>query len=797
MALQVGSRLDHYKVTALIAEGVKYAYSTAFVVLASLIWIRSGEAGQQPVDAAPASTTSTIGKSLQTFDGPPVPIPPAVISRDASGRVTVRAQRLATPLRIDGRLDEAVYASVPPMSNFIQAEPAEGSPANEKTEVWVFFDDEHIYIVGRCWETHPERIMANEMRRDNVGIVRNDNIAWSFDTFFDKRNGVLFEVNPIGGRLDGQVTNESQINTDWNPVWDLATGAFDEGWVMEAALPFKSLRYRPGREQTWGLQVRRWSRWRNEISYLTPIPASFGGRGHFQVSLAATLAGLEAPPGARNLEIKPYAISDVTSDLTATRAISNEVGGNVGIDLKYGVTQNLTADVTVNTDFAQVEADEQQVNLTRFSLFFPEKREFFLENQGLFAFGGAGAGPFGGGGQTPVLFYSRQIGLDEGREVPIDAGGRLTGRVGPFSIGMMTVRTGDQPVTGAQATNSSVVRLKRDVLRRSSVGAIFTRRSVSTRGAGSDSTYGIDGTFAFYDNLKVNTYWATTGTRGLGGDDVSYRTQLDYAGDRYGVQLERLIVGTDFSPELGFLRREDFERSFASFRFSTRPRGIAAIRKLSWEGQFDYIVDRASVLETRQAQGRFGVEFENSDQFDMEYTRSYEFLEQPFQIASNVMIPVGGYRFQDVLTSLELGRQRRLSGTVSVQHGSFFSGDKTTVRVGLGGGPSGGRLELTPQFSVEPGFSLNWIDLPEGQFATQIVTTRTTYTFTPLMFVSALLQYNSSNDSLGANLRFRWEYQPGSELFVVYNEQRDTLSRGAPELENRTFIIKINRLFRF
>ena len=181
--------------------------------------------------------------------------------------MTIRAQRLATPLRIDGQLDEAVYASVPPISDFIQTEPAEGSPANEKTEVWVFFDDEHVYIVGRCWETHPERIVANEMRRDNFGIVQNDNFAWSFDTFFDKRNGVLFEVNPVGGRVDGQITNESQINTDWNPVWDLATGRFDEGWVVEAALPFKSLRYRPGRAQTWGLQVRRRSRWRNEISY--------------------------------------------------------------------------------------------------------------------------------------------------------------------------------------------------------------------------------------------------------------------------------------------------------------------------------------------------------------------------------------------------------------------------------------------------------------------------------------------------------------------------------------------------
>ena len=389
------------------------------------------------------------------------------------------------------------------------------------------------------------------------------------------------------------------------------------------------------------------------------------------------------------------------------------------------------------------------MNLTRFSLFFPEKREFFLENQGLFAFGGAGTGPFGGGGNTPVLFYSRQIGLNQGREVPIVAGGRLTGRVGTFSVGVLNIQTDDALEAGAVATNFSVVRLNRDLLRRSRVGAILTRRSVSTRGPGSNETYGVDGTFAFYENLSMNTYWATTRTSGL-RDEVSYRGQLDYTGDRYGVQLERLVVGTDFNPEVGFLRRSDFERSFGSFRFSPRPQSIAAIRKFSWEGQFDYITDRDGVLETREVQGRFGIEFESSDNVNGTYTRSYELLKQPFPIAPGVTIPVGGYSFQDVRVSLALGQQRPLSGTLSVQHGSFFSGTRTSV------GFSRGRLEVTPQLSIEPSVSVNWVDLPEGEFTTELVTARTTYTVTPLMFVSALVQYNSSNDSLGANLRFRW-----------------------------------------
>ena len=586
------------------------------------------------------------------------------------------------------------------------------------------------------------------------------------------------------------MTDERDFNGDWNPIWDVETGRFDGGWTVEMAIPFKSLRYRPGRTQVWGVQFRRMIRWKNEVAYLTPIPAARGAGGIFLVSLAATLVGLEAPEQGRTLEVKPFAITDVASDRGATPPVSNDLSGDVGLDVKYGITQNLAADLTVNTDFAQVEADEQQVNLTRFSLFFPEKREFFLENQGLFAFGGAGVGPFGGGGGTPVMFYSRRIGLEQGREVPLDVGGRLTGRVGAFSIGALSIHTGDESVSGAQPTTFSVVRVKRDLLRRSSIGAILTRRSLSTWSPGSNETYGLDATFAFYDNVSVNAYWAKTRTQGF-EDDVSYRANFEYGGDRYGVAVERLVVGTGFNPEVGFLRRDDMERSFGSFRFSPRPRSIAAIRKLSWSARLDYITDRAGVLETRGAQGRFGIEFESSDAFDVSVDRNYELLKEPFPIAPGVTIPIGGYRFQEVRTSFSFGQQRRLSGRVSAQHGSFFSGERTSV------GFTSGRLEVTQQLSVEPSVSVNWVDLAEGSFTTELVTARTTYSVTPLMFVSALVQYNSSNRSLGANIRLRWEYQPGSELFVVYDEQRDTMIRGYPELDTRAFIVKITRLFRF
>ena len=391
-----------------------------------------------------------------------------------------------------------------------------------------------------------------------------------------------------------------------------------------------------------------------------------------------------------------------------------------------------------------------------------------------------------------MLFYSREIGLNQGQEVPIDVGGRMTGRIGRLSVGLMNIQTGGVPEVGGVGTNFTVARVRSDILRRSNVGALFTGRSVSKSGAGSSETYGVDGLFSFYDNLHFNTFWSKTTTPGRRGDDVSYRAQLDYSGDRYGVQAERLVVGEDFNPEVGFLRRNDFDRRFGSFRFSPRPDRIAAIRKFTFQGETAYVLDRAGSLETRENQGQFGIEFENSDRFTATYTRSYELLDQPFRIAPGVAIQVGAYTFQDTQASFTFGQQRVLAGRVSLQHGSFFSGEKTTV------GFSRGRLELTPQLSLEPSVSYNRVDLPEGQFTTTLVTTRTTYTVTPLMFVSALLQYNSSNHSLSTNLRLRWEYQPGSELFVVYNEQRDTLAPTRfPGLENRALIVKITRLLRF
>ena len=757
------------------------------------------------MDIATSGGLNAGGGFVLPPGAPPAPIAPEVITRNESGQATVRAFRLTGEWNFDGDLTDRIYETVPSMSGFVQMEPSAGEPATEETEAWVFFDDDNVYVAARAWDSTPEsNWLLNEMRRDSSYVLQNDGIGFSFDTFYDRRSSVVFDVTPIGGRMDGQVDNDGSYSREWNPIWDFRTGRFDGGWSFEASIPFKSLRYRQGSTQVWGFVMRRDVMWKNEMSYLIPLDPGLGRGGLLQASAWPAMVGLEAPEAGNLLEIKPYVIGDVNSDFSLSQMASNQAGGTVGLDVvKYGLTQNLTADFTFNTDFAQVEADEQQVNLTRFSLFFPEKREFFLENQGAFVFGSGGRrSRTGGSRDAPILFYSRRIGLSQGLEVPLRAGGRLTGRAGAYTIGMLNIQTGEEPAAGARSTNFSVMRVRRDFLRRSSIGAILTHRSVSTTSPvrGSNLVVGLDTALAFYDNLGINAYWAKTDTTGVDSEDTSYSADLRYNGDRYGVTAEHLFIDKQFSPEAGFVRRDDMRKSFGSFRFSPRPRGLPSVRKFTWEGSYNYITDADGSVETREPEGRFNIEFENSDQFTMVHTRTYDFLKQPFRVEHNVTIPVGSYDFSNTQVSYAFGSQRRVSGNLVFEQGTFYGGTKTTLAIGGGGRcfACGGRVYLSPKLSLEPGVSLNWVDVAQGRFMTALATTRTTYTMTPFMFVSALVQYNSSLNSLSTNIRLRWEYQPGSELFIVYNEQRDTLIPNRfTGLDNRALIVKLNRLFRF
>jgi hypothetical protein len=589
-------------------------------------------------------------------------------------------------------------------------------------------------------------------------------------------------------------------------VWDVRTGRFDGGWTLEMKFPFKSLRYTSGPDQVWGIQFRRSIRHKNEWTYWTPVPRNMAGpQALNRVSMYGTVVGLDLPPAGRNLELKPYALGKMTTDRVANPPTHNDNDGDVGGDVKYGVTANLTADLTINTDFAQVEIDEQQVNLTRFNLFLPEKREFFLEGRGLFDFGrggaaGGGAGGlpgmgFGGSADVPYMFYSRRIGLNRGRVVPIDVGGRLTGKVGGWGVGLLNIQTGDEEVSASPSTNFTVARIKRDILRRSAIGAMFTNRNqLSSNQPGTNQAYGVDAAFGFYQNVALGGYYARTETTDLAGDNESYQSKFDWVPDRYGIQAEYLKVVKAYNPEVGFLRRTDFTRSFGSARFSPRPRNMRAIRKFTYMAMLEYFENGAGDVESRQQTGRFNVEFDNSDVFNLEANANYDLLVTPFVPSPGVIIPVGGYSYNDVVMSYNMGQQRRLSGNIGLQLGQYYNGTIKALSF------SQGRYAILKQFSVEPRFSLNRIELPTGSFTQKQVGARTDYGFSPRMFASALLQYSSVDRTFSSNVRFRWEYRPGSEFFVVWTDEQNTNPldpRESLELRNRAFVVKMTRLFRF
>ncbi len=753
------------------------------------------------------AAASAFGQPVDPpIEGPPPPVAPDMIARDAQGRVTMRAMRVPSPMVFDGVLDEPFYRDVKPVGDFTQQEPHEGAPATDKTEVWVFFDRDNLYVSARLYESEPGKRVATEMRRDANNLFNNDHFGVSFDGFYDRRNGYGFVVAASGALLDWSTTNEAP-NNNWNGVWDAKVGNFSNGWTVEIRLPFRSFRYREG-GTIWGMNFRRRVIAKNELTYLAPVLASWGRPAMSKMSVAATVVGLETPRSGKNIDVKPYALGSMLSDNTAKPPVSNEPDGALGLDVKWGVRQTLVADFTVNTDFAQVEDDQQVVNLTRFSVQFPEKRDFFLEGQDTFNFanGSSGTGGTGGGGgaqgsgqnssTAPVLFYSRRIGLNNGLEVPIRAGGRLLGRNGLWRYGLLNIQTGGSEEANTPATNFSVVRVNRDFLRRSRIGGIFTRRdpvaATKFKASGSDNlAYGLDTLMSPTNDISLLGYAAKTDSPGRTGDDTSYRGRFDWNNDNYGLQAEHLSVGADFNPEVGFLRRSAFKRSYGQARYSPRPRNFGGIRKLFYIASVDYITDTKNRPESKEVQGNLQLELNNSDTFAIDLSRNYERLPARFEVGRNLFVPAGEYRMTQSHATYTFGQQRPVSGSLTAARSGFYAGTLTELSWS-------GRVELTKQFYVEPQLSWNRVDVPQGTSNSNLYSTRATYTLSTRMFVSALVQYQSRTNSVTTNARFRWEYLPGSELFVVYSDGRTTLdARGFPDLQNRSFVIKATRLLRW
>ena len=752
--------------------------------------------------AAPGGAQERAADRSATTDGLALPERTATATRNDEGEITIRAVRLEEPLELDGALEEAVYGRFEPASGFIQQDPDNGAPATEDTQVWVFYDDRNVYVAVRALDSRPERMVANEMRRDNRNIWMNDNIIVALDTFLDRRSAFFFQTNPLGGVRDALIVDETTTNYDWNTVWDVRSRRGEGGWTAEMAIPFESLRYAQGPEQAWGFNVLRVVRSKNEFSLLSPVPRSFSRNGIFRLASAATLVGLEPPSASHDLEFRPYAISTLRTDRPT--GVSRDVDADGGLDASYGITNSMTLNLTYNTDFAQVEIDEQQVNLSRFSLLFPEKRDFLLEGQGVFDFVRApgGGGPNRGGPDpTPILFYSRRIGFASGGPVRIEGGGRLMGRAGPLSMGVLNIQTGEGADVGAPGTNFTVARVKSDVFERSRIGALATYRRPSRDGDGSNLAWGTHADLSPVQDLWLTGYYARTRGPAAASGGESYLARVQYDADRYGLRLERLKLDEEFDPGVGLLRRSGFLRSYAQGRISRRPESVPLVRRVSLEVGLDHYKNDADVLETRQEQASLRVEFQSGDVLSADYSRNFEFLPEPFAVAGGRLVPPGSYRFHEVSARFETSPHRWVSGNINASHGGFYTGHLTQLGYN-------GRVEFGPRFSVEPRISVDWVALENESFRVTLVGARPTLTLTPRNFVSALVQYNSSTETVETNVRWRWELQPGTILYVVYTDARDTAGgvgnagdQGGPDeltgVINRSLAVKFTRLFRF
>ncbi len=722
------------------------------------------------------------------------------------GRPSAAAVLTSTPPRIDGRLDEEIWQSAPVLTDFLQREPFEGQPASERTEVRILYDRDALYIGAWLYDRDPSGIVVGESRRD-TDLSDSDALLIILDTYLDRQNGFVFGTTPAGIEYDGQVTREGQggllvqtrqqagsgggFNKNWDGDWQVATSRDAEGWYAELRIPFSTLRYSGSGNQIWGLNLARKIRRRNEESFWSPIPRQFD---LYRVSLAGTLAGIEAPTH-RTYAVTPYVLGAGRRDYAA--GTPTDLHGSFGGDAKIGLTPSLTLDLTLNTDFAQVEVDEEQINLTRYRLFFPEKRPFFLENAGTFAVGTP---------QEVELFFSRRIGIEQGREVPILGGGRLSGKVGAFTLGLLNLQTrgldvpnpdGEGWVPLAPANNYSVARVLRELPNRSRLGASVVSRLSTDNTADYNLAYAVDGRLGVGEALSLDGYLARTETPGREGPAYAYALNGVYTTRDWRINGNYREVGRDFNPEVGFLPRSEYRMGNARVQRNYRFASLPWFRELRPHVVYREFFDLEGFSETRLVHIDSHFEFANGAFFQLpaiNFTR--EGLKQPFAIAPGVVIPAGTYDNLDwgFVYNTDLSAPLSLQGRIDV--GGFYSGFRKGTSSTLNG-----RLGE----KLVAGLRLSYYDvnLPEGSFTTSLIGLRAAYSFTPRIYLQSLIQYNDQARTLSSNVRFGWLNTAGTGLFIVYNDiehthelltERGVIARGPLE---RGLIVKFTRQVSF
>ena len=689
---------------------------------------------------------------------------------------------------IDGVLDDSVWETAPVIDEFIQQDPDEGAPATEKTEVRVLYDGSNLYFGVRVFESS-SAVIATEMRRDADRILEEDNFQLILDTFGDSRSAYMFVVTPLGAQLDQQVFDDggrgvrgataSAINRNWDGVWSVSARRTPQGWVAEIAIPMVTLRFPEADSQTWGINFMRNIRRKNEQVFWAPIPRAFALT---RVSLAGRLTNLESLDRGRDLRIKPYVTGGGHSRLEGG-ITDNSTEAEVGLDVKYGVTASLNLDVTFNTDFAQAEVDEEQVNLTRFPLFFPEKREFFLENAGHFAVGSTNST-----GRIADLFFSRRIGLtDSGESVPILGGARLTGKVGRNNIAVMDLQT--DRAFGEPGENFLVTRYRRDIFEGSQVGGVFINKE-ATNGGHFNRTYAADMTLVFSPFFTIDGFLAGTSSPGISDGESGRHIRAGWLDRRWRIYAEHTDLEDNFNPEVGFVPRVGIPRSKFFVARTPRPERWG-IRLLEFVWNLEYLTDQTGRFESRRFWHRLGTTFDNGTRLNINYNRNFERLDEPFRVGGGVVVDPGDYSFWDLTITVTSNPARRFFYSLRYKPQTFYDGDRTDMSANAG-------LRVTSQLATSASFSRNDLDLPSGSFKADIASFQLDYALSPALSLRSIAQYNSTSEQWSASARFRYIYRPGSDIYIVYDEvRRDTTIPVSPfveEFDNRQLIVKMTYL---
>ena len=722
--------------------------------------------------------------SLAQGQGSTAPLPaPSVVNPETVPRPVFQATKTTGAIVVDGRLDEPAWATATVLTDFVQQLPNTGRLASFRTEVRVLYDEDHLHIAAVNYDPAPEKAITVGLERDFVS-TNSDIFGLVLDTFHDRRNSFLFIVNPKGAVRDEQTFNDSRNITEaWDGIYTVKTTRQDSNWTVEMTIPLKTLRFDARRDpQTWGINFIRRVRRVNETSYWAPLERQY--RLH-RMSKAGTIEGLSGLKQGRNLQVKPYAL---TANSTGAQVPRSALGSkaDIGGDIKYGVTPSLTLDLTYNTDFSQVEVDQQVVNLTRFGVLFPERREFFIENSGSFTFGdvvernyrmGAALSDF-------TLFNSRQIGLTaDGLPIPIVGGGRLTGRVAGWEVGLLDMQT--QRAQATPAENFAVARVRRNLFGNSDVGLLFSNREATDSNTFKRSL-GIDANIRPFGNLIINSYLATTDGDKATSDGGAGRVSVAYRGRLWNTSAMYKRVSANFDPGIGFVRRQGFQQRYATAGIHARP-SLRGIQEINPYIEADFYADYNGSAQSHQVTAGLDVFFQPDGELKLEINDWFDRLDRPFAPFAGRSIPAGSYGYRNAQLSYITTQRFPVYGNAGLNVGDYYDG----TRLAYNGG-----LTWRPRYDVsfESTYQRNDVSLKSGSFRADLAGLRVKYARSTTLFGSTFVQYNTQSKSFVTNARLAWRYSPLSDVFVVYTERQNTEAHVRNE---RSVALKVTRMIAF